>query len=161
MLNTLHRNVHHLEALVKKVIEESTNLGTEVGVKLERWEFDLWPLVESLIVDLHTVAGTGSTRLTNAVPEDFVVYADASLVRRVLQNLIANAITHTPSGEVIIGAKNTEPAGDVECFVQDSGRGIPPERCQSVFEKYETDRENEGGLGVGSTFRFTLPGKKA
>jgi signal transduction histidine kinase len=64
MLNTLHRNVHHLEALVKKVIEESTNLGTEVGVKLERWEFDLWPLVESLIVDLHTVAGTGSTRLT-------------------------------------------------------------------------------------------------
>jgi signal transduction histidine kinase len=119
------------------------------------------------------------------VPEEFVVYADASLVRRVLQNLIANAITHTPSGEVIIGAKNTEPAGDVECFVQDSGRGIPPERCQSVFEKHETDRENEGGLGlglaivktfveahngvvtveselgVGSTFRFTLPGKKA
>jgi hypothetical protein len=43
-------------------------------------------LVEALIEDLHPVAGTDSTRLINAIPEDFVVYADASLSRRVFQN---------------------------------------------------------------------------
>ncbi len=141
MLKALHRNVHHLEALVGKVIDENTNLETEVGLKLERREFDLWPLVEALIHDLHPVAETGTTRLTNTVPEDLVAYADASLIRRVLQNLIANAITYTPRGEIIIGARETGAGGDVECFVRDNGGGIPPERCRAVFDKHETDPE--------------------
>ncbi|HET6422253.1 MAG TPA: HAMP domain-containing sensor histidine kinase [Planctomycetaceae bacterium] len=183
MLKALHRNVQHLERLVKKVLEENTNLETEVGVKLERRTFDLWPLVQSLIHDLHPVAGTSSTRLINTVPEDFVAYADASLVRRIFQNLIANAIVYTPRGEVVIGARETNSEGDIECFVRDNGGGIPPERCRSVFDKHETDPDKEGGLGlglaivktfveahngvvtveselgVGSTFRFTLPGR--
>ena len=45
MLKTLRRNVQQLDALVGKVINENTNLVTEVGVKLERRVFDLWPLV--------------------------------------------------------------------------------------------------------------------
>ena len=184
MLKALNRNVKHLEVLVGKVLEENTNLETEVGVKLERREFDLWPMVEALIHDLHPVAGTGTTRLSNTVPEDLVVYADANLVRRVLQNLIANAIAYTPRGEVIIGARETGAAGEIACFVRDNGAGIPPERCQTVFEKHETDPAKDGGLGLGlaivktfveahdgvvtveselgagSTFRFTLPGRK-
>ena len=184
MLKALSRNVQHLEALVGKVIAENTNLETEVGIKLECREFDLWPLVEALIHDIHPVAGTSTTRLTNAVPEDFVVYADASLLRRVFQNLIANAISYTPRGEVVIGARQAGDGGAVECFVRDNGAGIPADRCSTVFEKHETDPDKEGGLGlglaivktfveahdgavtveselgVGSTFRFTLPGRR-
>ena len=181
MLKALHRNVQHLEGLVGKVLEESTNLQTEVGVKLQRREFDLWPLVESLIHDLHPVAGTASTQLVNQVPDDLVVYADASLLRRVFQNLIANAIKYTPRGEVIIGARELGAADVVECWVSDNGAGIPEELLKKVFDKGETDPENEGGMGlglaivktfteahggqvtveskegVGSTFRFSLP----
>lgn len=180
---TLNRNVRHLQDLIGKVLLENTNLETEVGVKLERRRFDLWPLVEALIHDLHPVAGTGSTRLINAIPEDFVVYADASLLRRVFQNLIANAISYTPRGEVVIGASVTGEGGTVECSVRDNGEGIPEDRRSIVFDKHETDPEKEGGLGlglaiiktfveahdgvvsveselgVGSTFRFTLPGQ--
>jgi two-component system, OmpR family, phosphate regulon sensor histidine kinase PhoR len=141
--------VRHLETLVGKVIEENTNLETEVGVKLQRREFDLWPVVEALIHDLHPVAETGSTRLINSVPEDFVVYADASLIKRVLQNLIANAISYTPRGEITIGARDTGRVGEVECFVRDNGAGIQPERLQFVFDKEETDPNKEGGLGLG------------
>jgi signal transduction histidine kinase len=185
MWMALKRNVQHLEALVGKVIEENTNIETEVGVKLQRREFDLWPVVEGLIHDLHPVAETGSTQLLNTVPEDFVTYADASLVRRVLQNLIANAIAYTPRGEVIIGARGMGEEGKIECFVRDNGAGISPERCRTVFDKDQTDPEKDGGLGlglaivktfveahngavtveselgVGSTFRFTLPGRRA
>ena len=183
MLATLNRNVQHLEALVGKVIEENSNLETEVGMKLERREVELWPLVEGLVYDLNAVAGSSTTRLTNAVSEELNVYADASLLRRVLQNLIANAITYTPHGEVTIGARAT--AGDIECFVRDNGGGIPPDRCRTVFDKHETDPAREGGLGLGlaivktfveahggvvtlestlgagTTFRFTLPGRQA
>ena len=183
MLKALHRNVQHLEGLVGKVLEENANLQTEVGVKLQRRECDLWPLVESLIHDLHPVAGTASTQLINRVPDDLVVYADASLLKRVFQNLIANAIKYTPRGEVVIGAREPGAEGAVECWVSDNGEGIPEEFLEKVFDKGETDPENEGGMGlglaivktfieahggmvtveskegVGSTFRFSLPTK--
>jgi two-component system phosphate regulon sensor histidine kinase PhoR len=183
MLKALRRNVQQLETLVGKVLEENTNLQTETGFKLERREFDLWPLVEALIHDLHPVAGTASTQLINKVPDDLVVYADASLLRRVFQNLIANAIKHTPRGEIIIGARELGEEGAVECWVSDNGSGIPEERLERVFDKGETDPESAGGSGlglaivktfteahggqvtvetkesVGSTFRFSLPAK--
>jgi two-component system, OmpR family, phosphate regulon sensor histidine kinase PhoR len=115
MLETLSRNVQQLQALVEKIIEENTNLRTETGVKLERREFDLWPLVEALIHDLRPIAGTGSTKLINKVPPKLVVFADASLMRRVFQNLIANAIKYTPRGKVIIGARDLPAKNLVEC----------------------------------------------
>jgi len=185
MYNTLNRNVRHLQDLIGKVLQENTNMETEVGVKLERRRFDLWPLVEALIHDLHPVAGTDSTRLINAIPEDFVIYADASLLRRVFQNLIANAISYTPRGEVVVGASMMDDGDTAECFIRDNGEGIPADRCSTVFDKHETDPEKMGGsglglaivktfveahdgvvsveskLGVGSIFRFTLPGQQS
>jgi len=181
MLKSLRRNVQHLERLVSKVLEENTSLQTEIGVKLERRETDLWPLVEALIHDLYPVAGTASTHLLNTVPDELTVYADASLLRRILQNLIANAIKYTPRGEIVISARESDAGDSVECTVTDNGTGIPAEFLERIFEKGETDSENEGGTGlglaivktfaeahggrvsvestegVGSTFRFWLP----
>jgi two-component system phosphate regulon sensor histidine kinase PhoR len=182
MLKTLGRNVQHIQRLVDKIIEENTNLRTETGVKLERRELDLWPLVEALIYDLHPVAGTGSTQLINKVPQSLVVYADASLLRRVFQNLIANAIKFTPRGKVRISARKLDKQGAVECWVSDDGAGIPADRLERVFEELESDSQGEGlglglaivktfveahggqvsvesRLGYGSTFGFTLPSK--
>ena len=138
-MKALRRNVQQLEGLVAKVLEENTNLETEVGIKLERREIDLWPLVAALIHDLHPVAGTNSTQLINTVPDDLVVYADASLLRRVFQNLIGNSIKYTPRGEVLIGARELAEEGAVECWVSDNGAGIPEELLEKVFDKGETD----------------------
>lgn len=184
MLRTLRRNVKHLENLVDKVLEENTNLQTETGIKLERRQFDLWPLVEGLIHDLHPVAGTDSTRLINNVPGDLVVYADFGLLRRVFQNLIGNAIKYTPRGTIHIGAREVEADGVVECWVSDDGAGVPQELIEKIFDKGETDPQAEGGTGLGlaivrtfteahggnvkveseagtgSTFRFSLPTKQ-
>lgn len=182
-LRTLHRSVRQLEGLVGRILEENANLEMEAGIKLERREFDLWPLVEALIHDLHPVAGTDTTRLINQVPDDLVVYADASLLRRVFQNLIGNAIKYTPRGEVLIGAREAGEEGFVECWVADNGAGIPAGLLEKIFDKGETDPANAGGTGlglaivktfteahggkvtveskegVGSMFRFSLPAK--
>lgn len=182
MLKSLRRNVQQLDTLIGKVLQENTNLVTETGLKLEQRWFDLWPLVEALIHDLHPVAGSASTRLVNQVSDDMVVYADAGLLRRVFQNLIANAIRYTPRGEVIIRAQKREQDG-IECWVSDNGAGIPADRLDKVFDQLETDPQSKDGVGlglaivkafieahggkvtvesqegVGSAFRFTLPSK--
>jgi signal transduction histidine kinase len=183
MFKALRRNTRHLEALVDKVLEENAGLETAAGITLQRRNFDLWPLVETVRHDLHPIATASTTRLTNNVPEELVAYGDAGLIKRVLQNLVANAISYTPHGEVVIGAREMDEPGAVECFVRDNGAGIPPERRPFVFDKNETDPEKEGGLGlglaivktfieahdgvvsveselgIGSTFTFTLPGR--
>ena len=181
MFKTLRRNVTHLDALVGKIIEENTGLLSQLGIKLERRTFDLWPLVEALMHDLDPLAKGAGTRLVNQVPDDLAVYADADLLRRIFQNVIANAIAYTPRGEVLIGARQSGVQGMLECWVRDNGEGIPPERLEKVFDKSETDAGKEGGWGLGlaivktfveahdgavsveskeglgSTFHFTLP----
>jgi two-component system phosphate regulon sensor histidine kinase PhoR len=183
MLKALHRNVQYLERLVGKVLEESTNLPAETPIRMERREFDLWPLVEALIHDLQPVAAIASTRLINNVPDDLAVYADASLLRRVIQNLLGNAIQSTPRGEISIAARQLHAAGAVECSVSDNGGGIPEPVLGKIFDKGETTTGSDGGTGlglaivkrfieahggtvtveskegVGSTFRFSLPAK--
>ena len=115
------------------------------------------------------------------MPDELVVFADANLLRRVFQNLMANAIRYTPNGEVRIGARSIGTGSAVECWVSDNGAGIPVGSLEKIFDKGESERAEIGGtrlgltivknfveahggtvtveskLGVGSTFRFTLP----
>jgi signal transduction histidine kinase len=182
MMKALQRNVQYLDGLVRKIIDENANLQADSGVKLQRRAVDLWPLVESLVQNLQPVAASASTRLVNHVPDELVIYADAGLLTRVFHNLVANAIKYAPLGQVAIGAKELGADGAVECWVADNGTGIPADLLPHVFDKGEADAQSDGaGLGlaivkmfieahggivsvestasVGSTFRFSIPGR--
>jgi two-component system, OmpR family, phosphate regulon sensor histidine kinase PhoR len=143
--------------------------------------FDLWPVVERLISDSALMAEASGTQIVNRVPDDLVVYADAGLLQRILQNLVSNAVKYTPHGVVTIDAKDLPDENSIACWVSDNGAGIPEDMQQKIFDKGETDTERNDGeglglaivrtftpahggivsvesaLGAGSTFRFTLP----
>jgi signal transduction histidine kinase len=175
---TLLRNARHLEALVNQVLQENLHVLTELGIRLERRRFELWPVVEGVLLDLQAIAKERGTRLVNVVPEALAVFADAAVLRRIFQNLLGNAIRYTPDGTVTVSARADPATGEVECRVSDTGSGIPPDRLERVFDALETDGEGVGlGLaivktfveahgghvhldsspGEGCTFRFTLP----
>lgn len=156
IVKTLQRNAGYLTTLVNKVLQENVNLETESGVTLERRRFDLWPLVEALIHDLRPVAGSGSTKLINEIPPDLLVCADAALLRRVFQNLIANAIRYAPDGEIRISARRMHTQNLVECEVTDSGSGITADRLPHIFNKFETDGKRSTDFGLGLTICKTF-----
>jgi two-component system phosphate regulon sensor histidine kinase PhoR len=181
MLSILRRNAKRLETLVEKVLKESAHAQAET-LALEQREFDLWPLVEELINDLRPVAEAAGTKLINEIPEGMTAFADAAMVKRIFQNLIANAIKHTPGGEAVIGAEAARTEA-IECWIRDNGVGIPEDRLDKIFVKGETSEDKRdsttNGLGLpivktlvethggrvtvqsqegeGSEFRFTLP----
>jgi two-component system phosphate regulon sensor histidine kinase PhoR len=181
MFGTLRCSVQTLRTLIQNAMSESGHVRN--GIKLERREFELRSLVEAVMHDLFPVARTAGTEIVNEVAEGFMVYADASLLRRVLQNVFSNAMAYTARGEVVIGARPTGAHGGFECWVSDNGAGIPAERLKRIFDKHETNPERGDGaglglaivktfveahggevsieseLGKGSTVRFTLPGK--
>lgn len=180
LLKILARNTRQLETLVGTVLAENTQMLTELGVKIERRKFDLWPMVETLIQDLQPLAAKADVKVLNLVPDEIEANADANLLRRVLQNLLNNAIAYAPGGAVTIGALDPGGGAPLEVWVKDNGAGIPAQRLDKVFDALETDPKRDGvGLGLaivktfveahdgtvsvestvgqGSTFRFTLP----
>ena len=184
MIKTLHRNVGQLETLVAKVMEENMDsAGEDTSMKPVKRIFDLWPLAEAIVQGMKPIATTAGTTLTNQVPDDLMVLADSGQLRRVLQNLITNAITYSPGGTVHVGGRLNEENFVVECWVTDTGTGIAADRLNKVFEKGEGDNERaeSTGLGLaivksfieghggevraesvegqGATIRFTLPAR--
>lgn len=181
IIRTLQRNAERIETLVAKVLQENTNPEEADDPRLQQRTFELWPVVEDLIRDTHPEADGTGPRLINEVPDGLEVFADAGLLRRVLQNLIGNAIRYAPTGEIRISAEALEGQQMVECRVSDNGAGIPRDLIDKVFDKGESDPDKAGGTGLGltivktfveahggtvrveseegkgTTFRFTLP----
>lgn len=84
------------------------------------------------------------------LPTSLTVRTDPNLLRRLIQNLVSNAIKYTISGKVLVGARRR--GSEVVIEVVDSGIGIPSSKFKSVFKEFT--RLDEGartaaGLGLG------------
>ena len=152
MLQIVQRNAQRLNALISRVVQEEINVQRAVEsvfpAKVERRDFDLWPLVEELTHDLQPLTGPKQIRVRNDVPQDCSIFADPVLIAQVFQNLLSNAIEYTTDGEIVIGSATSDREQTVRCWVRDTGSGIPEERLAKVFDKLETDPQ-KGGLGLG------------
>ena len=179
LFEILQRNLQRLEHLINKVLENNVQpspLGS--SFRPERRTFELWPLVQRLIVDLESVSSEHDIEVVNEIPHALTVCADAGLISQVFQNLLSNAFHYAARGRVVVSAQENN--GTVTCVVHDNGAGIPLEMLAKVFDKLATDPDKAGtGLGLaivkqiveahggtvsaesvhgaGARFSFTLP----
>ena len=84
-------------------------------------------------------------------PCDLTLYSDPLLIERILANLIANAIRYTDDGGVLVACRRR--GRSVRLSVIDTGRGIPPDQQESVFQEFvqlhNPARDRNKGLGLG------------
>jgi signal transduction histidine kinase len=134
--------------------------------KLERREMPLnrQPVAIKELIDgahkaLFATVQEAQVEVEFSVPDNLPdVHVDPELTRRVLINLLGNALRYTPSqGKILISANLTRQQDRVIVRVADSGRGIPPEERERIFEKYRqvqgsTPYRGGRGTGLGLTF---------
>ena len=130
----------------------------------------------------------GTVNITYAAA-DVNVWADPDRILQTLTNLISNAIKFSPSGSSIELSACYLDADEAEIQVRDHGRGVPSDKLQQIFERFQqvdaSDSRAMGGtglglaiccsivqqqggriwatstLGEGATFHFTLPTRPA
>ena len=106
-------------------------------------------LMRQIELEFAPLAATKGLDLT-FVPCSLVVRSDRRLLRRLLQNLVSNAIKYTPAGRVLVGCRRQNDI--VRIDVYDTGVGIPQSKWRDIFVEFH--RLDQGakiarGLGLG------------
>jgi two-component system, OmpR family, sensor kinase len=155
-------------ALVGRHIQELTDLADNLMILVRAQEgrtppvteVALGPLVEQSLGRLRPLAAERDVTLHAGPMDDVIVYGDARLLARVIDNLLTNAIAYNRSGgRVDVSARTENPPGDAWTSgtaiveVRDTGIGIPEADRARVFERfYRADRSRSrrsGGAGLG------------
>lgn len=111
------------------------------GVRPVVERFDVGALIAELVDGFRPSAQAKRLRLRFVRPS-IAVETDATLLRSILQNFIANAIRYTEAGGVVVGARKR--GGRIRIEVRDSGVGIPTAEHARIFQAFRK------GTGVGS-----------
>ena len=120
---------------------------------MKREECDLSKLVQSQVVEFSIIISKKSIKMvTELLDTNLILWADSDKITRVINNLLGNAIKYTPDGQAV-----TVKAYPIERFIRfevaDKGPGIPTDKLEKVFDKFERlDHSKEGtGLGLAIT----------
>ncbi len=132
-----------LDALLDISKLESGKAAVSVGA------VSLGRLLRTMAEEFAPLAAAKGLRLV-VVPCSSVVESDPAYLRRILQNLIGNAIRYTQTGRVLVGARRR--GGVVRLEVWDTGPGIPEEAQNDIFKEFHRLNARASaseGMGLG------------
>lgn len=142
----IQRSLQNAEELLTMLLEMTKLDGGNLQPQVRKV-----PLVEIMqpLVDSAQAIATEKGLSLRVVMSSAVVSTDTQLMRRVLQNLLSNAIRYTDKGRVLFGVRRR--MGYVDVQVMDTGRGIPLAQQEKIFHEFhQVDKNSENpGLGLG------------
>jgi two-component system, sensor histidine kinase len=127
-------------------------------VEVNRMPIAVQPLLERVCHDYAVQAQAKGLELV-LHPCSMSVMSDAVLLERVLRNIIANAVAYTDRGRIAVGCRRRRDHLSIQ--VWDTGRGIPGDEREHVFQEFyqlgnpERDRTKGVGLGLAIVRRLT------
>jgi len=157
--NNMHTVLFSIQEM-KDMISNLLDIGKieEGKLALRYEEINLDEIFREATDVMHVLARQDGKVLTVHVPSGLPrVKADKEMIRRIISNLMGNAIKFTPSGSTIDIAAYYNSAGrEVVIGVKDQGKGIPKEYLHRIFEKFvqveATQSGQRTGKGLGLTF---------
>jgi signal transduction histidine kinase len=141
--------------LLNRLVDELRELSLAEArqLPLQQTAFDLNELMSLIVETFQPTVQKRGLSLDLRLPSEIIRFTgDRGRIQQVLNNLIQNAITHTPPGGKV-HLTLSQDQGHIHLMVQDTGEGIPARHLPHVFDRfyrvdYSRSRET-GGTGLG------------
>jgi signal transduction histidine kinase/DNA-binding response OmpR family regulator len=139
--------------MLSKMLDDLLTILAAETHKLEKELVDLARMAQLAVTDFQAPAKQAGLTLAASIDPDVPkIYADAIHMRRVLDNLLGNALKFTPEGgRISVSVSHIH--DEVILIVSDSGIGISPEHLGKIFQRfYQADGSSKrryGGVGLG------------
>lgn len=149
LVGQIERSLETMDELLRTLLDISKLDAGVVVPKLQ--SVSLREVIDSLVSDFRPEIEKKGLELITSVA-DVAVHSDRTMLRRILQNLMANAIRYTSEGEIRVSAGQE---GDLVAIeVSDTGCGIAEAEKEQIFEEFQRGANpaggsNEAGLGLG------------
>jgi PAS domain S-box-containing protein len=147
-VNVLDKEIDRLDAVVKRFLD----FTRPMEIRLEATQ--LSQLLPEVLEIAKPQLRKANIQLAQLLPIDVPeVYVDRDLLKQAVLNLVLNAAEAMPNGGQLslVLSRRGEMA---EISVQDTGKGIPPENKQKIFQLFFTTRPGGSGIGLASAFRI-------
>jgi len=147
-VQVLDKEIDRLDAVVKRFLD----FTRPMDVRLEPTQ--LAQLLGEVLEIAQPQMQKANIQVARLLPIDVPeVYVDRDLLKQAVLNLVLNAGESMPSGGQLrlVLSRRGEMA---EISVGDTGKGIPPEHRQKIFQLFFTTRPGGSGIGLASTFRI-------
>lgn len=153
-LNRIELEADRLNMLIQRLLTISRlESGTD---GLHKRSLSLRDLVEQVVCDAEFENAGRSCRVLADNEDEFMVDADADLLRSAIENVVRNAIRYTADGttvDVELARQNEANSSDIVLRVSDSGPGVPAESLTRIFEPFyridDARNRQTGGAGLG------------
>ncbi|MGY5128608.1 sensor histidine kinase [Streptomyces nigrescens] len=139
-------------ARMHSMVEELLLLARlDQGRPIAHAPVNLGALADDTVTDARVVAP--GRPITVEAPDEVFACGDEDRLRQVLQNLLSNALRHTPPDTPVTVTARSLPTGTAELTVTDQGPGMPPATAERIFERFyrgdESRNPTSGGTGLG------------
>jgi PAS domain S-box-containing protein len=143
-LDSIETNVNYINKIVSDLQDYSRPINPEYS------NFNLKELIDSIF---DSVSRQNDLSVSIDINPSFIITSDRSITRRILTNLIINAIQAMPTGGKI-SLSSLREEGDIVIIVEDTGVGIPEEVKPKLFSPMFTTKAKGQGLGLAVVKRL-------
>lgn len=149
-LNLVKDNAEHLLRLINDILDITKIEADKIELVME--EFELTSLLNSVYKELKQFADKKHIAFDIIVPEHLFIVSDKLRIKQIVTNLVNNAIKFTEKGSVLLKCETK--SDQIVISIEDTGRGIPPDKLDFLFQPFSkissgTEGSNEGtGLGL-------------
>jgi len=151
-LAILHQEARRLSLIVEDLFTLTRADAGQYPISVS--DFYLEELVADCVHSIRALALAKKITLNVESAEESVIHADEALLRRMLLNLLDNAIKYTPEGgRIVVSCQRLR--GKYTLVVSDTGAGIPGDLQSRIFERFfrvdkaRTRSDQDGGAGLG------------
>ena len=151
-IGVMNQEIIRLNRMVNDILDFSRYESQ--NVKLEKTKQDIMPVIEDVVDEMKVLAGEHNLTFSVIKEPDLPeIPFNKDSIRRVVANIVSNAIKYSPDGKRIkIRAERARIGDYVEVSVEDQGPGIAPEYQQKIFDRFfrvENDTHTIKGTGLG------------